>query len=98
MSDNTPSSPSLLAFLQSGTGRRLLVVAISFLVVTLNKRLNLDLDVNALIADVTLALGYVAQSAMKESAVAHADAKVEAAKAVQPVTPPVITPTPPAAS
>jgi hypothetical protein len=70
---------ALLAFLASGTGRRLLVFAASFLTVTLNKRLGLELDANALIADVTLALGYVVQSAAKEASDAHADAKVEAA-------------------
>lgn len=83
---------ALMAFLTSGTGRRLVVFVASFLTVTLNKRLGLDLDPNALIADVTLALGYVVQSSVKEASDNHADAKVEAAKVVTANAPPVVTP------
>jgi hypothetical protein len=76
--ENKPPKPALaalFAFLASGTGRRLIVFLVSFLTVTLNKKLGLDLDANALIADVTMALGYIAQSAAKEASDAHAEAK-----------------------
>lgn len=66
---------AVATFLASGTGRRLLVFAATFLVVTLNKHLGLELDPMELLADVGLALGYVGQSAAREAMVAHAPAK-----------------------
>lgn len=99
MPDSKPSPlAALLAFLTSGSGRRLAVFVAGFLVVTLNKRFGLDLDTNALIADVTLALGYVVQSAAKEASDNHAEAKVDAAVAANPLSAfaPDNRPTPPA--
>lgn len=78
---------ALVAFLQTGTFRRFLVFGIGLAVVVLNKKLGLDLDASAVIADVTLVLGYVMQSAAKEASDTHAAAKVEAAKATAPDAP-----------
>lgn len=72
---------SVAAFLISGTGRRLLVFVIGFLTVALNKKLGLELDAGAIVADIALVIGYLVQSAVKEGVVAGADAKVAAVEA-----------------
>jgi hypothetical protein len=78
-------------FISSGTGRRLLVLLLGLLLPLLNKKLGLELDANALVADVVLVLGYIVQSAGKEAIMAHADAKMALADAValnKPASPP----------
>lgn len=80
-----PARPSVLGIIldavMSGTGRRLLVFLLGFATVALNKRFGLDLDPQAIVAELALILGYIVQSAAKEAVVAHADARVAAAGA-----------------
>ncbi|MBK7865234.1 MAG: hypothetical protein IPJ65_42875 [Archangiaceae bacterium] len=70
-------------FLVSGTGRRLLVFLLGFLVTVLNKKLGLDLDAEQLVAEIVLVCGYFTQSAVKEASDAHADAKTALADAAK---------------
>lgn len=70
---------AIFAFLTSGTGRRLLAFLLGLALPILNKKLNLELDATAIVADVALVLGYIAQSAFKQAADTSADAKVESA-------------------
>lgn len=67
------------AFLASPSGHRLAVFLLGFLVVTLNKRVGLNLDTNDLVATITMCLGFIVPSAAKEASDNHAEAKVEAA-------------------
>lgn len=95
-SPEAPTQPNLakpsvlsviLAAVTSGTGRRLLVFLLGFLTVALNKKFGLDLDPQALVAELVLILGYIVQSAGNEALQAHADAKVQAAQAAAAASP-----------
>jgi hypothetical protein len=70
---------ALIAFVTSGTGRRLIVFLIGAAVPVLNAKFNWGLDSAAIIGDITLALGYIAASNAKEASDNHADAKVQVA-------------------
>lgn len=72
----------VLDVLASPTVRRFIVFLLGFLTVALNKKLGLDLDPNAMFADMLMVLGYVGQSAFTDASKARSDALVEAAKPV----------------
>lgn len=65
--------------LKAATIKRLIAFVVGVAAVALNKKLGLDLDVESQAMLVTLILGYIGQSSLKE-------AKVESAKAAAGVT------------
>jgi hypothetical protein len=68
-----------LAWLASGTGRRLLVFLASLVLPVLNKKFEWQLDPEVIVGQLVLALGYIAGSNHKEASVARSDALVTAA-------------------
>ena len=64
---------SLIGWVVSGTGRRILVFVLGFLTVALNNKLGLNLNAEQLAAEIALALGYLIQSASKQASVAKTE-------------------------
>lgn len=65
---------SVISFLLSGTGRRLIVFAVGVLAVALNRKLGLELDTTEQGALVALIIAYLSGSNYKEAQLARAAA------------------------
>lgn len=74
----------LLAFLKSGTFRRIVVFVVGLAVVALNRRFGLDLQTEEIAGVVVLAITYLLQSASKEKVLGKAEADGKAAAAAVP--------------
>jgi hypothetical protein len=70
---------AIIAFLVSGTGRRLVVLVVGAAVPVLNAKFGWGLDSTAITADALMVVGYIAASNAKEASDNHADAKVQVA-------------------
>jgi len=72
----------MLDVLTNPSVRRFVVFLLTFLTALLHRKVGLDLDPNDLLAVITVGLGYIGQSAVREAVVAHADAKTDIAQAL----------------
>jgi DNA-binding transcriptional ArsR family regulator len=68
----------VLAWLASGTGRRLLVFLASLVLPVLNKKFEWQLEPEVIVGELVMALGYIAGSNHKEASQARSDALVAA--------------------